>query len=176
MKSNRTRNFALALIGVCSISSVGFGATQKLNCHSYGGGYITQAVEVNQNDDESLEFKIERFTKVPDIVGKVGLKIDGDLATRMVVTFPKNLCFLKKTEAPHITLLACRTEIAKIVAKIDVLDGPTKEITLGDNNSIEVYRNTRESISTVENTLSVPMVLGLNPEANGLGFWTRECR
>ena len=176
MKNNRTRNFAIALVGVCLISSVGFGATQKLNCHSYGGGYITQAIEVNQNDDESFEFKIERFTKVPDIVGKVGLKIDGDLATRMVVTIPKNLCFVKGTEVPHITLLACSTGISKILAKIDVLDGPTKEITLADNNRIEVYRSTKESVSTVENTVSVPMVLGQSPETNGLGFLARECR
>lgn len=176
MTKSHTKNIAVAFVGVCSISLVGFGATQKLNCHSYGGGYITQAIEVNQNDYESLEFKIERFTKVPDIVGKVGLKIDADLVTRMIVTFPKNLCFVKSTEVPHITLLACSTGISKILAKIDVLDGTSKEITLADNNRIEVYRSTKESVSTVEKIVSVPLVLGQSPEGNGVGFWASECR
>lgn len=176
MKNHRARSFVILVVGVFSVSSSSFAVIQKLNCHSTGGGYLTQSITVNRNDNESLEFKIERFTKVPEMVGKVGLSIDGDLVTRMLATFPKDHCLIKSTNAAHITLLSCSTGISKISAKIDVLDGPTKEIVLGDNNRIEVYRNTKESASTVEETISVPMTLGQRAEASGVGFRIRECR
>ncbi len=150
-------------------------AEKILDCHSGGGGYVTQDLKVNRVGNELIAFELQRFSPVPEIVPDMGLKMDGKLAKRAKFQFAATLCLTKATATAHVTLVACSTGISKVSAELTLLDGSSTTITLPDNFGIEVEQVDTQSVFQSRTGSQLNVALRGEP-ATGLGFRLRECR
>ncbi len=171
----------LAFSSTFILSSLVFSSQEnrdsKLNCTFNGGGYIEQHLQITRVGDDSIEFELERFSPVPEIVPNIGIKVKNELAKRFKVKFPAKSCLTRQTAIPQIQLIYCHTGISKTDAELVMLDGTQKTARLDDNSVIEISRTTTESVLETQTKQILNVKLDLRQEeANNLGFLVRNCK
>lgn len=162
--------FAVSMTLLLS-TTLSYGATTKLACINHGGGYLSQIAKITENDDGSISFQLERYSKFPGMEAQTGFKIGNDTVRRIDTTFQKGACQFATSKTLDVTLLVCNSGIYQVPAQLTLTDGTTKEITLRDNNRVSATLHSEEHLTWTQHTLKIETSLGeRNYDQNGLGF------
>jgi hypothetical protein len=157
--------------------SIGFGhqslaqnSSMRLQCFNDNGGYAYHSFVVDERANDQLEIIIERSSAT---LPNYGIDIQGLLATKLKIVFPKTSCIVSPQAETKPFLFACSTKTLKLNAELRLLDGTAEVVTLPDNQWIESYEV--ETSSVFESKRSSIISVKIDGSKNGVGFRLSNC-
>src|SRR4051812_40182364 len=99
------------------------GGAKLLNCQSSGGGYLTQGLQVDTVDQQTLVATLTRFSPIAPEEKSLQLNIEGQNAVRASIAYPLKSCIIRPADSEHGVIFSCTTGISRLQATLTDKDG-----------------------------------------------------